>query len=412
MLASSRQFVLPTRTVFTRTFASAAKSPSDVVIASAVRTPVGCFNGSLKSLRAIELGGVAAKAAIEKAGIKPEDVEEAYIGNVLQANQGQSPARQAILNAGCPESTEATTINKVCASGMKAIMLAAQTIKAGDRHIMVAGGMESMSNSPYYAPRGAAYGHQQLNDSIIKDGLWDAYNNIHMGSCAENTAANYNISREDQDEHAIESYKRAAKAWEAGAFDQEIAPVTLKSKKGEVVVKVDQEFTNVKFDKIKSLRTVFKKDGTVTAANASTLNDGASALVLMSRAKADALGVKPLARIVSYADAATAPIDFTIAPSMALPIALKKAGLTVDDISKWELNEAFSVVSRVNEKLLKLDPSKVNVNGGAVALGHPIGSSGSRIVVTLTHLLKSGEFGAAAVCNGGGAASSIIIQKE
>ncbi|KAL9549403.1 DNA topoisomerase 2-associated protein pat1 [Mucor bainieri] len=413
MLASSRQFIPSLRTVVTRrTFASAAKSPSDVVIASAVRTPVGCFNGSLKSLRAIELGGIAAKSAIERAGIKPEDVEEAYFGNVLQANLGQSPARQAILNAGCPETTEATTINKVCASGMKAVMLAAQTIKAGDRNVMVAGGMESMSNAPYYAPRGAAYGHQQLSDAIIKDGLWDAYNNIHMGSCAENTAANYNITREDQDSHAIESYKRAAKAWENGAFDAEIAPVTIKSKKGETVIKVDEEYKNVKFDKITSLRAVFKKDGTVTAANASTLNDGASALVLMSRAKAEELGVKPLARIVSYADAATAPIDFTIAPAKALPVALEKAGLTVDDISKFELNEAFSVVARVNEQLMKLDPSKVNVNGGAVALGHPIGSSGSRIIVTLTHLLKSGEFGAAAVCNGGGAASSIVIQRE
>ncbi|CAO3643076.1 unnamed protein product [Mucor hiemalis] len=410
-MLASRQFVLPTRTVI-RTFATAAKSPNDVVIASAVRTPVGCFNGSLKSVPAVQLGSIAAKAAIERAGIKPEDVEEAYFGNVLQANSGQSPARQAILGAGCPESTEATTINKVCASGMKSVMMAAQSIKAGDRSVMVAGGMESMSNAPFYAPRGAAYGHQQLSDAIIKDGLWDAYNNIHMGSCAENTAVNYKITREEQDEHAIESYKRAAKAWDAGAFDNEIAPVTLKSKKGETVIKVDEEYKNVKFDKVTGLRPVFKKDGTVTAANASTLNDGASALVLMSRAKADSLGVKPLARILSYADAATAPIDFTIAPSLALPIALKKAGLTLDDIDKFEFNEAFSVVARVNEKLLNLDPKKVNVLGGAVALGHPIGSSGSRIIVTLTHLLKSGEKGAAAVCNGGGAASSIVIERE
>ena len=266
--------------------------------------------------------------------------------------------------------------------------------------------------SSFYAPRGAAYGHQQLSDAIIKDGLWDAYNNIHMGSCAENTATNYNITREEQDEHAIESYKRAAKAWESGAFDNEITPVTLKSKKGDKVIKVDEEYTNVKFDKVKSLRAVFKKDGTVTAANASTLNDGASALVLMSRAKADSLGVKPLARIISYADAATAPIDFTIAPSLALPKALEKAGLSLDDIHRFEFNEAFSVVARVNEKLLNLDPSKVNVLGGAVALGHPIGSSGSRIVVTLVHQLKEGEKGAAAVCNGGGAASSIVIERE
>ncbi|KAI7892409.1 Thiolase, N-terminal domain-containing protein [Mucor mucedo] len=411
MLASTRRSVGPTR-AFIRTFASATKSPNDVLIVSAVRTPVGCFNGSLKSVPAVQLGAIAAKSAIERAGLKPEDIEEAYFGNVLQANLGQSPARQAILGAGCPDTTEATAINKVCASGMKAVMLAAQSIKNGDRDIMVAGGMESMSNAPFYAPRNAAYGHQQLSDAIIKDGLWDAYNNIHMGSCAENTAVNYNISREDQDDHAIESYKRAAQAWESGQFDAEIAPVTLKSKKGETVIKVDEEFKNVKFDKVKSLRTVFKKDGTVTAANASTLNDGASALVLMSRAKAESMGVKPLARIISYADAATAPIDFTIAPSKALPIALEKAGLTTDDISKFELNEAFSVVARVNEKIMNLDPKKVNVLGGAVALGHPIGSSGSRILVTLTHLLKSGEFGAASICNGGGCASAIVIQKE
>ncbi|CEI94313.1 Putative Acetyl-CoA C-acetyltransferase [Rhizopus microsporus] len=403
---ASRQF---TRKTLIRTFATAAKSPNDVVIASAVRTPVGCFGGSLKSLSATQLGSIAVRAAIERAGISPSDIEEAYIGNVLQANLGQSPARQAVLGAGCPESTEATTINKVCASGMKAVMLATQAIKNGDRSVMVAGGMESMSNAPYYAPRNAAYGHQQLNDAIVKDGLWDAYNNIHMGGCAENTATNYNITREQQDEHAIESYRRAAKS---GVFENEIAPVTVKSRKGETVVKIDEEYTNVNFDRIKTLRPVFKKDGTVTAANASTLNDGASALVLMSRAKAEALGVKPLARIISYADAATKPIDFTIAPALALPVALEKAGLKKDDISKFELNEAFSVVARVNEQLMELDPSKVNVAGGAVALGHAIGSSGSRIIVTLTHLLKSGEYGAAAVCNGGGAASAIVIQRE
>ncbi|CAO3598781.1 unnamed protein product [Absidia cylindrospora] len=395
-----------------RTFATSTQGLNDVVIASAVRTPVGCFGGSLKSLTAPQLGSIAARAAIERAGIQATDVQEAYLGNVIQASLGQLPARQAILGAGCPESTEATTVNKVCASGMKSIMMAAQSLRLGDRDIMVAGGMESMSNAPFYAPRNAAYGHQQLLDSIIKDGLWDAYNQIHMGSCAENTATNYNITREDQDAHAIESYTRAAKAWEAGVFDNEIAPVTIKSRKGESVVKVDEEYKNVKFDKIPGLRAVFKKDGTVTAGNASTLNDGASAMVLMTRQKAQELGVKPLARIVSYADAACAPIDFTIAPSKALPIALEKAGLSISDISLFELNEAFSVVARVNEQLLGLDANKVNIAGGAVALGHPIGSSGSRIVVTLTHLLKSGQFGAAAVCNGGGAASSIIIQKE
>ncbi|KAI7901040.1 Thiolase, N-terminal domain-containing protein [Cokeromyces recurvatus] len=411
---TARHFIRPTaRVITTRTFASITKKPNDVVIVSAMRTPVGCFNGSLKSLRATELGSLAAKSAIEKAGIKPEDVEEAYFGNVIQANLGQSPARQAILGAGCPESTEATTINKVCASGMKSVMLAAQAIKNGDRHIMVAGGMESMSNAPYYTTRNIAYGHQQLTDAIIKDGLWDAYNDIHMGGCAENTAAKYNITREQQDEYAIESYKRAAKAWEMGAFDAEIVPVTINTRrKGQVTVKVDEEFKNVNFEKVKTLKTVFKKNGTVTAANASTLNDGASALVLMSRSKAESLGIQPLACIISYADAATAPIDFTIAPSLSLPIALEKAGLTINDISKFEINEAFSVVSLINNQLMKLDSNKVNVNGGAVALGHPIGSSGSRILVTLTHLLKSGEFGAAAVCNGGGAASAIVIQRE
>ncbi|KAI9306981.1 Thiolase, N-terminal domain-containing protein [Cunninghamella echinulata] len=408
MLAASKHTI---RNLQRRTFATAT-GPNDVVIASAVRTPVGCFGGSLKSLSATQLGSIAARAAIERAGIQAKDIEEGYFGNVIQASLGQSPARQVMLGAGCPESTEATTINKVCASGMKTIMLAAQSLRLGDREVMLAGGMESMSNAPFYAPRNIAYGHQQLSDSIIKDGLWDVYNQIHMGSCAENTAVNYNITREDQDAHALESYKRAAKAWENGVFDNEIAPVTIKSRKGETIVKVDEEYTNVKFDKIPTLRPVFKKDGTVTAANASTLNDGASALVLMTRQKANELGVKPLARIVSYADAACAPIDFTIAPSKALPIALEKAGLSIKDISLFELNEAFSVVARVNEQLLGLDPAKVNVAGGAVALGHPIGSSGSRIVVTLTHLLKSGEFGAAGVCNGGGAASSIIIQKE
>ncbi|CDS03077.1 hypothetical protein LRAMOSA00479 [Lichtheimia ramosa] len=406
----SRQAARPARLFVARNYTT--KSPNDVVIASAVRTPVGCFNGSLKSLSAPNLGAIAARGAIERAGLKPEQIEEAYIGNVLQANLGQAPARQVVLEAGCPESTEATTINKVCSSGMKAVMMAAQSIKLGDRDIMLAGGMESMSNAPYYSKRNLLFGHQQLSDAIIKDGLWDVYNQIHMGNCAENTAKVQNISREEQDAHALESYRRAAKAWENGVFDNEIVPVSIKSKKGEVIVKEDEEYKNVKYEKIPTLRPVFQKDGTVTAANASTINDGASALVLMSRQKAEELGVKPLARILAYADAATAPIDFTIAPSMALPIALKKAGVDIKDISLFELNEAFSVVAKANEKILGLDPSKVNVAGGAVALGHPIGSSGSRIIVTLTHLLKSGELGAAGVCNGGGAASAIVIQRE
>ncbi|CAG8471967.1 8444_t:CDS:2 [Funneliformis mosseae] len=378
---------------------------------SAVRTPVGCFNGSLKKLTAPELGAIAAKGALEKSRLKPEHIEEVYFGNVLQANIGQSPARQVVIKAGLPTSTEATTINKVCASGMKAVILAAQNLALGDRSIMIAGGMESMSNAPFYVSRNAAYGHQTMFDGIIKDGLWDVYNQIQYGNCAENTAKKYNISREVQDEHAIESYKRAAEAWKNGVFKNEVIPVEINERGKIVVIDEDEEYKNVKFEKIKTLRTVFQKDGTVTAANSSTLNDGASALTLATRSKADELGLKPLARIVSYGDAAVDPIDFTIAPSQALPVALKKAGLSISDISLFEFNEAFSVVGRVNEQILGLDPSKVNIAGGAVALGHPIGSSGSRILVTLIHLLKPGQLGAAAICNGGGAASSIIIER-
>ncbi|KAJ1738982.1 Acetyl-CoA acetyltransferase, mitochondrial, partial [Coemansia sp. RSA 989] len=366
-----------------------ARKILDVVIASAVRTPVGCFRGSLAKLTAPELGAVAIKGAIDKAGVDPTHVKEVYMGNVLQAGQGQAPATQALIKAGLSASTPATTINKVCASGMKAVMLAAQNIELGIQPAMVAGGMESMSNVPFYVPRGKEYGHGELADGIIKDGLWDVYNQIHMGNCAEQTARKHGITREMQDEHAISSYKRAAAAWKAGSFDNEVLPVTVKTRKGEKVVSVDEEFTNVNFDKITSLRPVFDKTGTVTAANASTLNDGASALLLMSADQTAEYGVKPLARIVSYADAATLPIDFPIAPSLAVPIALERAGLAIKDIALWELNEAFSVVARVNEKILGLDPATVNVSGGAVALGHPIGSSGSRILVTLTHLLKS-----------------------
>ncbi|KAJ2290235.1 Acetyl-CoA acetyltransferase, mitochondrial [Coemansia sp. RSA 2706] len=333
------------------------------------------------------------------------------MGNVLQAAEGQAPTTQALIKAGLSESTPATTINKVCASGMKAVMLATQNIELGIQPVMVAGGMESMSNVPYYAPRGKEYGHGELMDGIIKDGLWDVYNKFHMGNCAENTARKHNISREMQDAHAISSYKRAAAAWDAGVFNEEVVPITISTRKGDKIVSIDEEFTNVKFDKIQSLRPVFEKNGTVTAANASTLNDGASAVLLMSTDRASELGVKPLARIVSYADAATMPIDFPIAPSLAVPIALERAGLAIKDIALWEFNEAFSVVARVNEKILGLEPDKVNVAGGAVALGHPIGSSGSRILVTLTHLLKSGQFGCASICNGGGGASAVVIQK-
>ncbi|KAJ2658372.1 Acetyl-CoA acetyltransferase, mitochondrial [Coemansia sp. RSA 1200] len=383
----------------------------DVVIASAVRTPVGCFRGSLAKLTAPELGAVAIRGAVEKAAIDPTHVKEVYMGNVLQAAEGQAPTTQALIGAGLPESTPATTINKVCASGMKAVMLAAQTIQTGAQPAMVAGGMESMSNVPYYAPRGTAYGHSVLSDGIVKDGLWDVYNNFHMGNCAENTARKHNISREMQDSHAIASYKRAAAAWAAGVFDKEVVPVTVETRKGDTVVSVDEEFTNVNFDKVPGLRPVFEKNGTVTAANASTINDGASALLLLSAERAGQLDVQPLARIVSFADAAISPIDFPIAPSLAVPIALERAGLAIKDIALWELNEAFSVVARVNEKILGLDPDKVNIAGGAVALGHPIGSSGSRILVTLTHLLKPGQFGCASVCNGGGGASAVVIQR-
>ncbi|ORX72245.1 thiolase [Linderina pennispora] len=384
---------------------------ADVVIASAVRTPVGCFRGSLSKFNASDLGSFAIRGALQKANVDAAHVKEVYMGNVLQANQGQAPATQALIKAGLSESTPATTINKVCASGMKAVMMATQNIQLGMQPAMVAGGMESMSNVPFYSPRAHAYGNTQLNDGIIKDGLWDVYNDFHMGNCAENTARRHNITREMQDEHAIESYRRAAKAWEAGVFKEEVIPVAVKSRKGETLVEVDEEFTNVRFDKIPALRPVFEKNGTVTAANASTLNDGASALLLMSSDRAKDLSVKPLARIVSFADAATAPIDFTIAPSLAVPIALERAGLAVKDIALWEFNEAFSVVARVNEKILGLNPETVNVAGGAVALGHPIGSSGSRIIVTLTHLLKPGQFGCAAICNGGGGASAVVIQR-
>ncbi|KAJ2656117.1 Acetyl-CoA acetyltransferase A, mitochondrial [Coemansia sp. RSA 1199] len=388
-----------------------ARKILDVVIASAVRTPVGSFRGSLAKLTAPELGAVAIRSAVDRAGIDPSHVKEVYMGNVLQAGEGQAPTTQALIKAGLSESTPATTINKVCASGMKAVMLAAQNIQLGIQPTMVAGGMESMSNVPYYIQRGTQYGHSELTDGIIKDGLWDVYNKIHMGNCAENTARKHSISREMQDSHAIASYKRAAAAWEANVFANEIVPVTISTRKGDTIVSIDEEFSNVKFDKIPSLRPVFDKNGTVTAANASSLNDGASALLLMSADKATELSVKPLARIVSYADAATLPIDFPIAPSLAVPIALERAGLAIKDIALWEFNEAFSVVARVNEKILGLEPDKVNVAGGAVALGHPIGSSGSRILVTLTHLLKPGQFGCASICNGGGGASAVVIQK-
>ncbi|EJD54037.1 thiolase [Auricularia subglabra TFB-10046 SS5] len=388
-------------------------APNDVVIVGASRTPVGSINGVLKALTAPQLGVVALKHAIKASGVAPEAIEEVLFGNVVQAGVGQAPARQVVIGAGLPHSTEATTINKVCASGMKAITLATQQIKLGERSIVAAGGMESMTNAPFLVPRtNPAFGHLTAKDSLVSDGLFDVYDQVPMGNCAEQTAKKHSIDRASQDAHAIESYTRAARAWKEGAFDAEIAPVVIKDKKGgETVVREDEEYKNVKFDKIPTLKPVFVKDGTITPANASTLNDGASAVILTSYAKAQELGLKPIAKIVSYADAAVAPVDFPTAPTVALPIALKRAGLKASDIALWEINEAFSVVVRAAEKLLDLDPAKINVNGGAVALGHAIGNSGCRIVVSLAHALKPGEYGAAGVCNGGGGATSIIIQR-
>jgi acetyl-CoA C-acetyltransferase len=388
---------------------------NEVYIVSAVRTAIGSFGGSLSSLSATQLGAAAIKSAVERAGIAPGQVQEVYMGNVMSANLGQAPATQAAKFAGLPD-VPATTINKVCASGTKAIMLAAQSIALGQNHIVVAGGMESMSNVPYYldkARNGYRLGHGQLTDGLVKDGLWDVYNDYHMGSAAELCAAECHITREEQDAYAIQSYHRAQDAQKAGKFSSEIAPVELKDKKGNAtVVDTDEEPNAVNFDKIPGLKPVFKKDGTVTAANASTLNDGAAALVLMSKEKAEELAIQPLARIIAYADAQQAPEWFTTAPSKAIPLALHRAGLTVDDISYFEINEAFSVVSLANNQILNLDGDKVNINGGAVAMGHPLGASGARIVVTLLNVLQQnkGKFGVAGICNGGGGASAIVIE--
>jgi len=388
---------------------------NEVYIISAVRTPIGSFGGSLSSLSASALGAAAIKAAVERAGIKADQVQEVFMGNVLSANLGQAPATQAAKFAGLPD-IPATTINKVCASGTKAIMLAAQSIALGENDIVIAGGMESMSNVPYYldkARNGYRLGNGQIIDGLVKDGLWDVYNDYHMGSAAELCATECNISREDQDAFAIESYKRSQSAQANGKYKNEIVPVEIKDRKGEVsLIEHDEEVNAVKFDKIPSLKPVFKKDGTVTAANASTLNDGAAALVLMSKAKANELGLKPLARIVSYADAQQAPEWFTTTPSKAIPIALARAKIKASDVDFYEINEAFSVVSIANNRILELDPVKVNVNGGAVSMGHPLGASGARIIVTLLNVLKQngGKIGVAGICNGGGGASAIIIE--
>ncbi len=387
-----------------------------VYIISAVRTPMGSFGGALKSLSATQLGASAIKAAVAKAGIKPEQVQDVLMGCVLQANLGQAPARQAAKFAGLPNEVNCTTVNKVCASGMKAIAQAAQSIMLGDADIVVAGGMESMSNVPFYNSSlrwGNKYGDVSMTDGLAKDGLTDVYDGKAMGNAAELCASTCGISREDQDKFAIESYKRSQAAWEGGKFANEVEPVSIPQRKGDsVVISKDEEPFNVKFDKIPTLNPSFQKDGTVTAANASTMNDGAAALVLMSEEKAKELGVKPIAIIRSYADAEQAPEWFTTTPSLAVPKAVAKAGLQMSDIDYWELNEAFAVVGIENTKRMKLDPAKVNVHGGAVALGHPLGASGARIIVTLINVLKANnaKYGAAGICNGGGGASAMVIE--
>jgi acetyl-CoA C-acetyltransferase len=386
-----------------------------VYILSAVRTPMGSFLGGLSSISATKLGSIAIKAAVERSGVSVDHIDEVFMGNVLQAGVGQAPARQAALGAGLGQNVPCTTVNKVCASGMKSIMLGAQSILAGDNHVVVVGGMESMSQTPHYVSgrNGTKFGNITMLDGITKDGLLDVYSNVPMGNCAELCAKEHNISREDQDAFAIESYRRAAAAWEAGKFNDEIVAVPVPQRKGDpVMVTKDEEYTNVFLDKIPSLRPAFDKEGTITAANASTINDGASALVLASEEMVQKLGLKPLAKIVSYADAAQAPEWFTTAPSIAIPKALEKAGLSTSDVDFWELNEAFSVVGIANTKILGLDPAKVDVNGGAVALGHPLGNSGSRVIVTLLHVLKqnNAKIGGAGICNGGGGASAIIIE--
>lgn len=387
----------------------------EVYIVGAKRTPLGSFNGALSSVPATQLGSVAIKAALEHAGVSAEEVNEVIMGNVLQAGVGQAPARQASKFAGIPDNVPATTINKVCASGMKSIALGMQSIQLGYADVVVAGGMESMSLAPHYLPKsrsGYKYGNFTAIDGIVHDGLTDVYSDSLMGVCAETCAAEYNFSREEQDAFAIESYERSANAWKSGKFNDEIAPVTISTRKGDIVVDEDEEYKNVRFDKIPSLRPVFKKDGTVTAANASTINDGAAAMVLVSGEKLKELGLTPLAKISGIADAEQAPEWFTTSPSAALPIAVKRAGIEMNDLDAIELNEAFSVVGLANIKLMNLDPAKTNINGGAVSLGHPLGASGARIMVTLLNVLKQngGKFGGAGICNGGGGASAMVIE--
>lgn len=388
----------------------------EVYIVSVARTPIGAFGGGLLPFTAPQLGAIAMKAAIERAGIKSSDIQEVLMGNVISAGIGQAPVTQAMLAAGVPETTPSTTINKVCASGMKALMFGAQAIQLGQCDIVLAGGMESMSNAPYYLMKerfGAKLGHGKVEDGIIKDGLWDPYGDKHMGSCGETCARQYKFSREDQDNYAIESYRRSAEAWKNGWFNQEVVPVEIPQRKGDpIVIAEDEDYSKVKFDKVPTLAPVFEKEGTITAANASNINDGASALVLMSKEKAEALGIKPLAKIIGYADAQQAPEWFTTAPAKAMPVAIERAGLKISDIEYFEINEAFSVVALANMKELGIAHAQTNVFGGAVSLGHPLGSSGARIVITLLSVLKQkgARYGCAGICNGGGGASAMVIE--
>jgi len=388
----------------------------EVFIVSAVRTPLGSFGGSLASISATKLGAAAIKGALDKIGLNPNEVNEVLMGSVMQANLGQAPARQAAKFAGLPDGVNCTTVNKVCASGMKAIMQGAQSIMLGDNDVVVAGGMESMSQVPFYAPNmrwGNKYGDVKMIDGLAKDGLTDVYHNYPMGNAADLCATECNITREQQDAFAIESYKRSAAASAAGKFKEEIVPLQMTGRKGEtILIEEDEEFKSVNFDKVPQLKPAFSKEGTVTAANASTMNDGAAAVILMSKEKMEALGLKPLAKIVSYADAEQAPEWFTTTPSIALPKAVAKGGLKMTDLDFVELNEAFSVVGIANTQKMNLDPAKVNVNGGAVSLGHPLGCSGARIVVTLINVLKqnNGKYGGAGICNGGGGASAMVIE--
>ena len=389
----------------------------NVVITSYARTPIGSFGGKLESVSATKLGAHAIKAAINKSKLDASQIEEVYMGNVLSAGLGQAPARQAAIFAGLSQETPCTTINKVCASGMKSIMIAAQSIKSGEKDIVVAGGMESMSNIPYYlekARKGYRLGHGQITDGLVLDGLTDVYNQTHMGVCGEICAEEMNISKEEQDNFAIQSYEKSKAAWEAKLFKSEVTPIEIPQRRGEpILVDEDEEFRNINFEKFKKLRPVFKKDGTITAGNASTLNDGAAAIVLMSEEKAKELNIKPIARIISHADASQEPKWFTTSPAKAIPKALKKANLSKEDVDFWELNEAFSVVGIANIKKLDLKPEKVNPFGGAVSLGHPLGCSGARIIVTLLNVLekKGAKIGGAGICNGGGGASAMIIER-